>query len=160
MAKTKAGRLAILCVAGLVTAFIASSNAGNGQLEKKPCCIAGDYSGSFKFAASATCFHPESDTFTMQIVQGEKCDSAVSATAVRPHDPVPLELTGTVAPNTSKRCCDLNLHSSNEHETIDVKICLTRNLMGKWSGKGTVVQKKVHDNKKETCSGEIEITQK
>jgi len=157
MKNLKSSWSAILGAACLLTAIAAFSNTAGAQSLKKPCCIAGDYEGTFEDTLSRTCPEPKKGKFTMTVSQENNCGPKVWG-KIDQHERVPLEppqdWEGTVQPNPAKRCCEIKGKFGHEDETIEFTICL-RFKDGKWSGTGTY--KQTHEAK--ICLGVWSIGQ-
>jgi len=106
------------------------------QESPKPCCIAGKYKG-VRQATSGRCPEPATEKFTMEIVQGKKCEADIKGTIVGDSDPSQVQnFTGTVAPSATRGCCDIKGKFSGVSETTEFQGTLCRKG-GKWVGSGT-----------------------
>jgi hypothetical protein len=151
--------LGIALIIQAVPSAVASSPAGLSgpcleQGKPKPCCIAGKYNGT-REGVSGTCPEPKIENFTMQISQGDNCDSSISGTIVGDSDPTQIQkFTGTVMPSSNKGCCELKGKFTTATETTEFQGTLCRKG-NKWSATGTYKSTDANG----VCSGTWKMTE-
>jgi len=99
-------------------------------------CVAGKYKGTRQATAGA-CPGPATENFSMEIIQGKRCEADITGTIVGDSDPTQIQkFTGTVAPSATRGCCDIKGKFSNEREVTEFQGTLCRKG-NKWNGSGT-----------------------
>jgi hypothetical protein len=147
---TLCGMLSMVAAAGLGVALIiqamplafagnpaALSGFGLTQGALMSCCIAGKYKGTRQDTASRTCLEPTTEDFSMEILQGKKCDADIWGTIVGASDSSPIQyFKGTVTRSAIRGCCDIKGKFSEPGWETEFKGTLCRKG-NKWSGTGT-----------------------
>jgi hypothetical protein len=128
----------IIQAAPLAIAFNPAGLSGLSLAQEGPrsCCIAGKYKGT-RQATAGTCPGPATETFSMEIFQGKKCEADISGTIVGDSDPTQIQkFTGTVTPSSTKGCCDMKGKFTTPTEVTEFQGIFCRKG-NKWSATGT-----------------------
>ncbi len=127
---------------GLCLALVLLVSASPAQAPEKPCCVAGEYKGSQIHAQLPNCPPPQSETFTLSLVQGRDCGPAVSGKIVNAGGDV-IEFKGTITPGL-RGCCNFvaSFQSPGHPENIvTLKGTFCRRML-KWHAQGTYTESK------------------
>lgn len=141
-------KMKLLAAATIVV--LAAAGLAAQVIDKKLCCVAGEYSGSHVLDQLPNCPVPEKESFTLTMYQAKECSADVQGKIVDASGHV-SEFKGTLGPG-SKGCCTFKASFSDPQPVghiVEMKGTICK-VGGKWQAKGTYTETNSGDPCKKT----------